>query len=403
MKTRLVVSSAVLALVPAIAAAGLGSSLHRGAAPRHGVVPRHGPTPPATETVTVDGEALTLGPYTTSDFSTPADPVNLVFLHADPRAIRQELMKLSGDRTIPPYPGGPVFPLAAPFNCLWTDAMGYEQAAFAEPEGWVGGEVQLACVNLGAPLGDPFRFHVRLFRSGRHTFGATHFEIQIPGTAEHEVLSWDFARQFLTLDMMRTGTLPAAPGDVAVVAPGTFREVRRPIYDGVRASAGDEFVTKIGLPLLPDGSTDELVPIPTNGAAATFSPIIRFEPVKSDRTTSHQATYDVNAPKPFCGPGYVHLEGSLRMEMRVQTNPSGKYLRTYRVFGMLRVTPLVPAGPAVDAIVWEAHRGMLTDHYGEVTERASQTLLGEPVQFKAWTFGAGQHDYFWGQVSCEVP
>jgi hypothetical protein len=26
------------------------------------------------------------------------------------------------------------------FNCQWTDAMGYEQAAYAKPEGWVGGE-----------------------------------------------------------------------------------------------------------------------------------------------------------------------------------------------------------------------------------------------------------------------
>jgi hypothetical protein len=46
---------------------------------------------------------------------------------------------------------------------------------------------------------------------------------------------------------------------------------------------------------------------------------------------------------------------------------------------------------------------MLTDNYGEVTERASQTLLGQPVQFKAWTFGAGQQDYFWEQTSCGLP
>jgi len=25
------------------------------------------------------------------------------------------------------------------------------------------------------------------------------------------------------------------------------------------------------------------------------------------------------------------------------------------------------------------------------------------VQFKAWTFGAGQHDYFWEQTSCGLP
>ena len=82
--------------------------------------------------------------------------------------------------------------------------MGYEQAAYADPEGWVGGAVQLACVQPGAPLGSPFRFHIRLFRSGEHTLGNAHFEFLIPGTAEHEVLSWDLAREFVTYDMGRT-------------------------------------------------------------------------------------------------------------------------------------------------------------------------------------------------------
>jgi hypothetical protein len=385
MKTRLVALGAVLALLPAMVAARRGS-----------------PPAPATVIRTVDGEVLTLGPYATSDFATPSDPVNLVFLHADPRAIRQELMELSGDRTVPPYPGGPAFPPAAPFNCRWTDAMGYEQAAYAEPEGWVGGEVQLVCVNPAAPMGDPFRFHVRLFRSGPHTYGAAHLDFLIPGSAEHEVLSWNFPQQFVTLDMMRTGTLPAAPGAVGIVPPGTFRAVRRPGYNGILASPGGQtFLALIGLYPPPAGlPSDADVPIPTNGAAATFSPIIDFHPVKSDRTTTYRADYLIDAPKPFCGPALVRLQGSLRFELRVQTNPSGKYLRDYSVAGTLRVTPLSPPGAPANAVIYEAHRGMLTDHYGELTERAAQTLLARPVQFQAWTFGAGQQDHFWKQTSC---
>jgi len=264
--------------------------------------------------------------------------------------------------------------------------------------------VQLACVNLKAPMGDPFRFHLRLFRSGPHTFGATHFEINIPGTAEHEVLSWDFARDFVTLDMMRTQTLvPAMPGAVPLVPPGTFREVRRLIYEGVRGLAGDDFVKLIGLPLLPPGSTDQVVPIPTNGAAMALSPIIHFRPVKSDRTTTYQGTYKIDAPKPFCGPALVNLTGTLQFRLRVQTNPSGKFQRTYSVSGILRVKPLNPPGAEANAIIWEGHRAMLTDHYGEISEQASQTFLSKPVQFKAWTFGAGQHDYFWEQTSCGLP
>jgi hypothetical protein len=391
MKTRVVVSSAILALLPAVAAPG------RSPAPRHGAWPRV--PAPTTVTVTVDGEVLTLDPHTTSDFSTPSDPVNLVFLHSDPRAIRQELMKLSGDRT-------PDFPVAPPFDCRWTDAMGYEQAAYAEPEGWVGGEVQLACVNPGAPLGNPFRFHVRLFRSGQHTLGAAHFEILIPGSAEHETLSWDFARQFVALDMARTQTLmPPTPGAVALVPAGTFGAVRRPVYDGIVATPGGmAILTLVGLyPLPPGFPPDANVPIPTDGTAATFSPTIDFQPVLSDQTTTFQGIYDLDAPKPFCGPALVHLAGQLQLRLRVQTNPSGKYLRTYGVSGALQVTPLVPPGAAAEAIIFEAHRGMLTDNYGEVTERGSQIILGQPRQFKAWTFGAGQHDYFRGRVGCGLP
>ena len=48
-----------------------------------------------------------------------------MFPNADPRAIRQALLKLDGAH--PPFatlPGG---------SGTWTDAMGYEHAAWAEP------------------------------------------------------------------------------------------------------------------------------------------------------------------------------------------------------------------------------------------------------------------------------
>ena len=48
--------------------------------------------------VDAGGESLTLWPYTTSDFENPSDPINLLFPNADPRAIREELLKLDGNR-----------------------------------------------------------------------------------------------------------------------------------------------------------------------------------------------------------------------------------------------------------------------------------------------------------------
>lgn len=358
------------------------------------------PEPPdGVKEVTAGGEPLTLWPYTTSDFENPSDPVNLIFPNADPRAIRQELIKLKGAR--PPFatlPGG---------NCTWTDAMGYEQAAYGEPAGWVGGAVQLACVQAGAPLGSPFRLHIRLFRSGEHTFGNAHFEVLIPGTAEHEVLSWDVAREFVTYDVGRTGTLTAAPSKVAVIAGGSYRTVRRPVYLGLVQAGAGPLLDSLGLVLPPSGD----VPIPTSGEARALVSETQLEPRQSKATTTTRVTYSIVVPKPFCATGpydFVKLEGPLDFSMTVHTTPAGGYDRSYLVGGTLRVTPMtptsattfVPAGDPIDAVIFEAHRGTLTDRRGQVTERAAQILLGDPRQSLSWRFAAGHTDHFAREVLC---
>lgn len=363
------------------------------------------PTPPGTVPVIVGTETLTIWPYTTSDFDTGSDPVNLVFPYADPRAIRQELFKLDGAR--PPFG---FLPLGAG-ACTWMDAMGYEQATWGEPEGWVGGAVQLACTTPGKPLGGPFRFHVRLFRVGAHTLGAAHFEVLIPGTAEHEVLSWDFARQLLQYDVARTGTLTAAPSSAGVVPAGSFRAVRRPVYEGLAKLGLSPLLGFLGL--VPPVSGD--VPIPTTGQAAVLAAGIVFEPGQARLAAASDVAYDVVVPRPFCSSGpydLVRLQGPLHFAQTAHTNPSGKYERNYVIGGTLRVTPMrplpdgtfVPTGePPVDASISETHRAMITDQYDQVTERVAQVLMGEQPQSLQWTFAAGQADRFLRDVVCSVP
>ena len=228
--------------------------------------------PTGTIAVPIGSQFVEVWPYTTSDFEQPSDPVNLVFPGSDPREIRQAL---PGARREPDA----VLPAQAPFNCTWTDAMGYEQAAWAETEGWVGAEIQLACVAAGAPLGNPFRFHIRLFRQGEDTLGNAHFEFLIPGTAEHEVLSWDLARAFVTLDAARTGTLTAPPGGLPMIPAGTFRAVRRPVYDALVAGGAIPILAAAGLyPTSAPAGVD--VPIPTSGAAAVLAASITAGPVR---------------------------------------------------------------------------------------------------------------------------
>jgi hypothetical protein len=360
----------------------------------------HRPDPPSgVLDVVVAGESMRLWPYTTADFANPSDPINLLFPNADPRAIRQALIALDGSR--PPFatlPGG---------GCTWTDAMGNEHAAFAEPAGYVGGAVQLACVAPGFPLGSPFRFHIRLFRSGPHTIGNAHYEFLIPGTAEHEVLSWDLARELATFDMGRTGALTAAPGSVGLIPPGSFRSVRRPVCQALVAAGAGPLLASLGLVLPPTGD----VPIPTSGAARSLVAGLEMKRTQTRTTTSTQVAYSIVVPKPFCASGpfdFVKLEGPVDLSMTVETNRSGDYDRRYIVGGTLTVTPMMPTSPTdfvpvgdpVQGLVFEAHRAALTDLVGQVTESGAQVLLGDPRQSLSWQFAAGRADSYARQVLC---
>jgi hypothetical protein len=251
------------------------------------------------------------------------------------------------DGTRPPFAG---LPFA---SCLWRDAMGNEQAAWAETDGWAGDAVQLACVRDGAPLGDPFRVHVRLFRQGSLTLGAAHLDFLVPGTAEHEVLSWELPRSFVTFDLSRTGLLTASPASVGLISPGTFGVVRRPVFDALVAGGAGGLLAVLGLSAPPSGD----VPIPVSGQATVLAAHIVFEPTQAKTHDELEVVYGINVPKPFCATGptdFVHLQGPLRLTMTTQMSASGAFSRTYTVSGLLTVTPL-PTGTAASAPIFEEH------------------------------------------------
>jgi hypothetical protein len=340
------------------------------------------------------GETLTVWPYTTDDFVQPSDPINLLFPNADPRAIRQELMKLEGDR---PFP----FSLLSIHDCRWSDALGDEQAAFGRPERWVGGAVQLACAPEGAPLGVDFRVHMRLFRIGKDTIGGAHLDFLIPGTAEHETLSWDFPRSFVAYDMGRTGAVVGPVEPVTMVHESTFRAVRRPIYDALVAHGAAPLLAMLGLVAPADPQAD--VAIPTDGHALAFVTGVDFAPARTHVVTTTQVTYAIVVPRPFCAAGladYVKLEGPLQFVQSVATQPSGLYERTYSFGGTFRVTPLGAPGEALDASIFEIHRARLDDRRAEVTSDVQQTLLSDPPQSLRRQFAAGDFDRFVEKVVC---
>ena len=155
------------------------------------------------------------------------------------------------------------------------------------------------------------RFHLRLFRLGNWTVGNAHFEILIPNTSDHQVLSWEFAEQFVMTDMIRCGLLdeglPMAP--TQAINPSPFHAIPAVIYNGLPV----ELRAAIGGPL--DNVTAD-VPIATDGQATIFNlaASLPWQPgVVVENTIS---VYDQVMPKPFCssGPGdYVHVGGPVSL------------------------------------------------------------------------------------------
>lgn len=348
--------------------------------------------PAGTLSVQLGNDAETLWPYTGTDFSTPSDPINLVFLgEADPRQVRQALMSVGGDRTAFGIPN------QFPFNCVWADAIGRHQTAWAKADGWQGSAIQMQCGDYGI-----LRFHLRLFREGSRTLGNAHFEVLIPGTTDHEVLSWEFAEQFVKLDMSRSGALAAPPVETVPISPAPgFGTIRTVIFNGLPVAL--RFA--LGLPLA--NQTDP-VPRPTDGKATVLT---LWPPLDRERTAAHREydqIFNQVIPRPFCSAGpldYLKVQGPIHFVHDVGTTRFGSYEATFTASGLLDVVPLNPltgevTGAPFQARVTERHRSFLTDYKGQAGHVVTQKLLGEPVEWLFEDLQAGEVDRFKHRVDC---
>jgi len=304
--------------------------------------------PPLRVALSTPDGPVTVFPYVNEDLG-PAglDPVSLVFSgHADPRQVRAALLALDGNRA---------GPLAA-FDCVWTDAVGGLQTGWSAISGWVGSAIQLACGEYG-----PLRFHLRFFDVGRVTLGTAHLEFLIPGTTDHQVVSWELAEQLVAYDMARTGLLGAAPGTTGMVndAPW-FRTLPGFLY--TLASQSDPHFAALlgglGLVDLPNGDKG----IPTDGAATTLHLARRAVVVPGSVSQDFEVPFGQVIPKPFCVDGapspYLHVSGPVRLRLTSVQRPDGEFVRQMSARGRLTVTPWNPAtnqaaGPSYTAEVSE--------------------------------------------------
>ena len=316
------------------------------------------PTYPAAPAGLVTVGTSTFWPYTGDDFTGQAkDPINAIFTgQANPLRIRAALRRLDGNRTAFGLPNTP------PFNCTWKEAIGDEQAGFGEAEGWTGSAVQLACGDWS------LRFHLRLFAEGSVTVAGVHWDLNVPGTNEHEVISWEFPEQLLTIDMIRSGILGGAPTLSAQInAAPTFREIRAPVYAGIPA----QLKAIAGITAGPQ--------IPTNGRATLFN-IGVAEPIVAD-VVEQQFTIQFNQfiPKPFCGgpTDVLFVQGPIVFSGLARVTPSGVYHRESAATADLTAVPVNPnTGQPIGAPL----HGVVTDDHVAEINAAGVVARGHKLQ-----------------------
>lgn len=334
------------------------------------------PAPSPLVSVALPGQTRELWPFTGVGFGgDPSDPVSLIFIgHADPRALRAALLMLDGDRTAFGFPN--VFP----FNCTWHDDPEVSvQVAYTTSSGWVGSPIMLEC-----GVYDQARFHLRFFDVGGATLSGVPFEVYIPGTLDHQVISWELAEQLVVADFLRSGLLdPNLPlFSTDAITPAPFRTIPAIIYNGIPTALR----AVIGGPL---GDVTGPVPIANDGHATVLnlSASVAGQPLVAHRRFVQ--LFNQVIPQPFCGPGpdaFLYVVGPVTLDQQVVFTPSGNYLSHFHAVGHLDVTPVdpttgLPIGNTYRALVLEDHKGILTDAVSLSTFLALQITLPPSAPF----------------------
>jgi hypothetical protein len=316
---------------------------------------------PSTSASVVEGEpagltAVAVGsghvvfwPFTSSMINGPeSDPINLIFPSRDARDIRASLLFLNGDRTAFGLPN------TEPFNCVWKEAVGGAQVTYARETGWTGSAIQLECGDFA-----PMRFHLRLFPAGTSTIANVHFEVVVPGTNQHEVLSWELAEQLIKVDFLRSGLVSSIAQTQQINPAPTFRSINPLIYNSLPASLRE----LIGGP-----------GIATDGRASviTLARTAESEPMLAKR--EFVITFNQIIPKPFCASGpfdYILVQGPITVRQTVHVTASGNYLSRYHASGSLDLTPV---NPLTREVIGETYRAQVNDIYKNViTDNATLT------------------------------
>jgi hypothetical protein len=296
--------------------------------------------PTGVTTVSLGSGDLVFWPFTISLINGPeTDPINLIFPAHDPREIRASLLFLDGNRTAFGLPN------AAPFNCVWKEAVGGAQVSFTRETAWTPSAIQLECGDFA-----PMRFHLRLFPAGPSTIANVHFEVIVPGTNQHEVLSWELAEQLIKVDFLRSSLVSSITQSQLINPAPTFRTINPLIYNSLPESLRN----LIGGP-----------GIATDGRASIIT-LARTESEAMLAKREFVITFNQIIPKPFCASGpfdYILVQGPINVRQTVQVTASGNYMSRYHASGSLSLTPV---NPLTREVIGETYRAQVNDIYKNV-------------------------------------
>src|SRR5229473_7226649 len=313
------------------------------------------PAPSLLVPVALPGQTLQLWPFSGFGFGQAADPVSLIWIgNAEPRALRAALLLLDGDRTTFGFPD------AFPFNCVWHDEPEVQtEVAYTTASGWVGSPIELECGTYNRA-----RLHLRFFDVGGATVGGAPFEVYIPGTLDHQTISWALAEQFVVADFVRSGLLdPTLPFfTTAPLNPAPFGTIPAVIYNGIPTALRQV----IGGPV---GDVTDPVAIPSSGHATVLNlrHSVPAQPLVAHRRWIQR--FDQVIPQPFCAAGpnaFLYVVGPVTLDQHVELTSRGTYVSQFHAAGRLEVTPTDPTtghaiGATYEAVVLETHEGILSD------------------------------------------
>lgn len=369
------------ALIGAVAVLALQSCSDRANPADPGVPLAARVATPTYVSVPVGGKTYELWPYTTGrlNVTSPDDPVNLLLVgEGDPRAVRAALMALDATQTA--------------FACTWTDAVGDEQASAAEPIGWTGSAIQLAC----GPYA--LRPHLRLFDIGDAILVGAHFEVQIPGTDLHQVLSYALAEDMVLNDLIQTGLVDLPGITVTSEITTSTQNVRAVVFNELPGWL-QELVTGAA------GDVAADFPVPNGDGKVTVVPIAHYAGAGTGSYQEFTIDYGQWVDKPFCqAPGdFVYVAGPVRVAMTVTLAPDGRLERYMRAQGQLSITS--PTGSEYGANVTQDQQAWATDAAHWVQTKLHQVLVpstGTDRGGRSWHLRVGSEvpDDFKETINC---